>query len=133
MTKICIPTEGAGGLEARVGEHFGRVPTFTIFDTESGSVRVVPNTSEHMGGQGLPADLLAEMGIDVVLCRGLGRRAIGILSQRGIHVSIGFDGRAGEALDAWKQGKTNPIGEESACQQHAFHDHDMLGQRNRPQ
>ncbi|MBN1859805.1 NifB/NifX family molybdenum-iron cluster-binding protein [Candidatus Bipolaricaulota bacterium] len=126
MTRICIPTEGAGGLDASVGEHFGRVPTFTILDTESGDVRIVPNTSEHMGGQGLPADLLANMGIDVVLCQGLGRRAIDILSQRGIRVSIGFGGSAKEAIDAWKQGKASPVGEESACQQHAFHDHENI-------
>jgi len=133
VTKICIPTEGAGGLDAAVGEHFGRVPTFTVFDTESGSARIVPNTSEHMGGQGLPADLLADMGIDVVLCQGLGRRAIGILSQRGIHVSIGFRGSAGEAIDAWKQGETDAVGEESACQQRTFHDHEKFDQQGRGQ
>ena len=92
-----------------------------------------PNTSEHMGGQGLPADLLANMGIDVVLCQGLGRRAISILSQRGIHVSIGFRGSAAEAIDAWKQGKTNPVGEDSACQQHTFHDHEKLDPQGRNQ
>jgi len=127
MTKICVPTEGAGGLNAPVGEHFGRVPSYTILDTESGDVRVVRNESEHMGGQGLPADLLANLGIDVLLCQGLGRRAIGILSQRGIDVSIGFRGTAGEAIDAWKQGLAAPVGEDAACQQHTFHDHEKPG------
>lgn len=127
MTKVCVPTEGVGGLDAPVGEHFGRVPTYTVLDTESGNVHVVDNMSEHTGGQGLPADLLADMGIDVLLCQGLGRRAIGILSQRGIDVSIGFHGSAGEAINAWKQGHATPVGEDSACQQHTFHDHEKLG------
>jgi len=55
MTKICVPTAGRGGREDAVGEHFGRVPSYTIFDTETQQVNVVDNTSEHAGGSGLPA------------------------------------------------------------------------------
>ena len=41
--KICMPTMGNGGLDGRVGEHFGRVPTYTIVDLETNNVKVVPN------------------------------------------------------------------------------------------
>ena len=69
--RICVPTEGNGGLDDRVGEHFGRSPTYTIYDTETGEVEILPNTSEHLGGSGLPAELLAQAGVDVVSVRAL--------------------------------------------------------------
>jgi predicted Fe-Mo cluster-binding NifX family protein len=122
MTKLCVPTSGSGGLDDLVGEHFGRVPTYTIYDSETGAVEVVDNTSEHAGGTGLPADILANLGIDVLLCSGLGRRAIGILNGSGIEVSIGLSGTAREAIEAWKGGRLSGASEGDACQQHAFRD-----------
>ena len=124
MTRVCVPTAGRGGLDDAVGEHFGRVPTYTIFNTETQSVDVVDNTSEHAGGSGLPADILSELGIDVLLCRGAGRRALDILGANGIEVCDGVDGTAGEAINAWKEGSLSSASKEDACQQHAFHDHE---------
>ena len=123
MTMLCIPTDGPGGLDDRVGEHFGRVPAYTMVDTETGDVRVVENTSEHAGGVGLPAEILANLGIDVLLCQGAGRRALQILSEKGIQVCVGVSGTVREAVDAWKTNALTPAGEGDACQQHAFHDH----------
>jgi len=122
MTTLCVPTEGPGGLDAQVGEHFGRVPTYTLFDTATEAVRVVDNTSEHTGGRGLPADILSGLGIDVLLCRGLGRRAIGLLEQHGIDVCAGVTGTAREAIGAWKAGRLSTASEADACERHAFHD-----------
>jgi len=122
MTKVCVPTVGPGGLDDVLGEHFGRVPTYTVYDTESGTVEVFDNTSEHAGGSGLPADILASMGIDVLLCGGAGRRALAILRENGIEVCVGLSGTAGQAIEAWKQGKLSDASEADACQRHAFRD-----------
>ncbi|MFO8034675.1 MAG: NifB/NifX family molybdenum-iron cluster-binding protein [Candidatus Bipolaricaulota bacterium] len=117
--RLCIPTSGGGGLDDRVGEHFGRVPTYTIYDTDTQKVEVLPNQSEHMGGAGLPAEHLAAAGVDVVLCAGLGRRAIALLSESGIEVCSGASGTVREALQAWQEGH---LSEAEPCTQHAFHD-----------
>jgi len=122
MTKICVPTAGRGGLDDAVGEHFGRVPSFTIFDTDSRTVDVIDNTSEHAGGTGLPADILSRLNINVLLCRGAGRRALGIFGENGIEVCIGVAGTAGQAIDAWQAGKLTSASDADACQQHTFHD-----------
>lgn len=122
MTKICVPTNGPGGLDDLVGEHFGRVPTYTIYDTETQTVDVVENTSEHAGGRGLPADILSGLGIDVLLCSGAGRRAIGIFNANGIEVCVGVSGTAGEAIETWKGGTLDGASDQDACQQHTFHD-----------
>lgn len=122
MTKICIPTAGPGGLDDLVGEHFGRVPTYTIYNSDTGEVEVVDNTSEHTGGSGLPAQILAGLDIDVLLCSGLGRRAIGILSKNGIEVFTGVSRTARAAIAAWKAGQLSAASEGDACQRHVFHD-----------
>ncbi len=123
MTSICIPSAGVGGLDDQVGEHFGRVPTYTIIELESGDVRVLENTSEHAGGAGLPADILSEAGIDVLLCQGAGRRAMSILNEQGIEVCIGASGTVKQALEEWKEGTLHSATDADACQRHAFHDH----------
>jgi len=117
-----VPTAGQGGLDDAVGEHFGRVPTYTIFDSGTRQVEIVDNTSEHAGGNGLPADILSKLRIDVLLCRGAGRRAIDIFTGNGIEVCVGVDGTAGEAIYTWEAGTLSKASNADACQQHAFHD-----------
>ena len=120
--KICIPTNGDKGLDDSVGEHFGRVPTYTIIDIDTNEVRVIPNVSHHMGGHGYPPELLSKEGVNVMVCRGLGRRAISMFEDIGIDVYIGASGSVKEAVDAFKQGKLQRAGISDACGQHAFRD-----------
>jgi len=123
--KVCIPTMGDKGLDEEVGAHFGRVPTYTIIDTETNNVEVVKNNSEHMGGVGLPAEILASLGIDVLVCSGLGRRAIMLLTEKKISVYKGAQGTVRETYDKWKNGQLPAVNSiEDACQQHEFRQHD---------
>ncbi len=122
MTRIGVPTAARGGLDDVVGEHFGRVPTYTLFDSETRQVNVVANTSEHLGGQGLPADILADLEIEVLLCRDAGRRALRILADHDIEVFLGVTGTVGDAIAAWEGRTLSRASEADACQQHAFHD-----------
>lgn len=117
--KVCVPSEGVGGLDDRVGEHFGRVPTYTVVHTETGEAEVLRNDSEHMGGTGLPGEILARAGVDVVLCAGLGGRALALLEGSGIEVCTGVSGTVREAIESWKRGE---LGKGDACRRHQFHD-----------
>jgi len=121
--KVCVPTLGYDGWEEKVGGHFGRVPTYTTIDTETNEVRVIENTSEHMGGEGYPPEILAKEGVEVMHCSGLGRRAIGLFEQFGIMVYIGASGTVRDALEMWKKGLLQPATDENACREHAFHEH----------
>ena len=120
--KICIPTDGNNGLDEYVGEHFGRVKTYTIVDLETNEVRVIPNTSHHMGGQGYPPELMVREGANVLVCRGLGRRAISMFEEFGIDVYIGASGTVKDAITAFKQGKLQKASEADACGRHTFRD-----------
>jgi len=115
---------GEKGLDERVGEHFGRVPFYTVVDTETNEVTAIPNTSEHMGGQGYPPEIMARAGVNVMLCGGLGRRAIMMFEQLGIMVYVGASGTVGEAVKMWKNGKLQAATDENACKQHGCGEHD---------
>lgn len=52
--KVCIPTKEKGGLEDEISKHLGSAPTFAIIDTDTMTVEVVPNRSDHFGGTGKP-------------------------------------------------------------------------------
>ena len=120
--KICIPTMGENGLDNLVGEHFGRVPTYTIVDLDTNEVKVIPNTSEHGGGQGYPPEIMAREGVNVMICQGLGRRAISMFEQMGIDVYIGASGTVKDVVEAFKQEKLQKANADNACGQHAFRD-----------
>ena len=122
--RISVPSMGSNGLDERVGEHFGRVPTYTVFDTETDQVEVVPNTSEHMGGTGYPPELLSRFGVDVMVCGGLGRRAIMMFEEMGIRVFVGAGGTVRDAIQMYQSGSLAEATDENACQQHAFRSED---------
>jgi predicted Fe-Mo cluster-binding NifX family protein len=87
-------------------------------DTETNEVSVFPNTSEHMGGIGLPPELIAKKGVHVMLCSGLGPRAIQMFEQFGIEVFVGASGTVKDAINAWKSGKLQLATDENACKEH---------------
>jgi predicted Fe-Mo cluster-binding NifX family protein len=118
--KIGIPSMGDRGLKENVGEHFGRVPAYTIIDTENDEVSTLQNTSEHLGGSGYPAEILAGAGIDAMICMGIGRRAISMFSEKGIAVYTGASGTVEETLERFNKGELSECGEDGACTQHAF-------------
>ena len=122
--RVCIPAMGDKGLEDAVGEHFGRVPFYTIVNTETNEVKVLRNTSEHMGGQGYPPEIMAKAGVDVMLCGGLGQRAIMMFENMGIMVYVGAYGKIKDAIDMWKNDNLQAATDENACRQHAFRKHD---------
>ena len=124
--KICIPTMGTRGLDDSVGEHFGRVPTYTIINFETDEVKVVHNVSHHMGGHGDPPEIMAREGVNVMVCQGLGRRAISMFESFGIETYIGASGTVRDAVYAFKQGNLKKASESDGCGKHAFRDRHHL-------
>ncbi|OYT27872.1 MAG: dinitrogenase iron-molybdenum cofactor biosynthesis protein [Candidatus Altiarchaeales archaeon ex4484_96] len=118
--RIAVPSNGNRGLDEMVGEHFGRVPFYTIVDDTDMDVRVIPNSSHHMGGQGYPPQLLAEEGVDIMVCSSLGRRAVDLFENKGIRVYVGATATVRDAIGQWQSGKLNEATDENACRQHAF-------------
>jgi len=116
--RICIPTMGDRGLEETVSEHFGRAPTFTVVDMENNEVKIVQNTGEHFGGVGNTPELVAGAGAEIMLCSGLGPRAISALEQWGIEVYVGAIGTVSEAIRAFQAGRLTEASDANACKMH---------------
>ena len=128
--KLCIPSLGERGLDEQVGEHFGRVPFYTLYDTNSKEVELLENTSTHMGGAGYPTELIAKAGANTMICGGLGGRAIQMFEEMGIMVYVGARGTVKEAIQLWENGTLEAATDENACRQHAFRDEKRHGEHH---
>jgi predicted Fe-Mo cluster-binding NifX family protein len=116
--KIVIPTEGKKGLDDAVAEHFGRCSTYTFLDEKGGVIEIISNTSEHTGGSGLPPELMKKHGADILLCRGLGPRAIALCKDLGIDVYVCEAENVKDIFDIWKKGGLKKAGSDDACAEH---------------
>lgn len=119
--KVAIPAMTAAGLEAPVSSHFGQAPFFTVVDQETGIAEAVPSPG-HQGDR-TPAQAIAEVGVQLVVCGGMGGRAVQILTAAGIQVYIGASGTVAEALAAFQRGELEPASEASSCQHHPAESH----------
>jgi predicted Fe-Mo cluster-binding NifX family protein len=103
--RICVPTQGWRGLDEQVSEHFGRAQTFTIVDLETEKVEVIPNTGRHGGGGGkTPAQILVGLGVDALICSGIGPRALNFFEELGIKVYYGAFGTVKSVIERFKTG-----------------------------
>ena len=72
-----------------------------------------------MGGTGLPPELMKEHGADVLLCRGIGSRAMDMCRDFGIDVYVFREGTVREMFRAWKEGRIEKAGADDACKRHS--------------
>ena len=80
---------GQKGYEESVAKHFGRCQTYTILDENGSVIEFINNTSVHMGGKGLPPELLQENDVNVLLCRGIGPKALQLCKE--LHIDTYVD------------------------------------------
>lgn len=116
--KIVIPTNDRKGLEDVVSEHFGRCQTYTFLDKKGKVLEIIDNTSEHMGGVGLPPELMKKHGADILLCNGLGPRAINLCKDLGIDVYVCHVNTVKEAFEMWKNNEIKKASLENVCEEH---------------
>jgi len=114
--KIVIPTNSKRGLDDAVAEHFGRCNTYTFLNEKGEVIEIIDNTSEHMGGSGLPPELMKKHGANVLLCRGLGSRALNLCKQFGIDVYVCQAETVKEIFELWKNNKIKKADFEDVCQ-----------------
>jgi predicted Fe-Mo cluster-binding NifX family protein len=118
MIKIVAPTNNNKGLNDNVAEHFGRCNTYTFLDENGDVIEVIKNTSEHMGGIGLPPELMKKHGANILLCRGLGPRALNLCGELGIEVYVCQAKTVRQIFELWKNKKIKRARLEDACKEH---------------
>ncbi len=118
MSIIAIPTQGNKGLEDQVYEHFGKAPTFTLLNLETGGLTIIDNTSDHMGGSVSPPELIRSIGADTLAVGHLGAKAAARCAELGITVLCGASGSVREVMDQLREGRLSPPGPGTMCRHH---------------
>jgi predicted Fe-Mo cluster-binding NifX family protein len=106
--KIAISTDSG-----MVSAHFGRCPEFTMVEIENGAVKskeVISNPGHHPGF--LP-QFLHDRGVSYIIAGGMGFRAQGLFSEKGIQTVVGISGSVDETIKSILTGTLK--GGESLC------------------
>jgi predicted Fe-Mo cluster-binding NifX family protein len=121
--KLCMPTEDEAGLDGQLSSHYGRTPYFTVVDSGTNECVVLPNgRAHHAHGQcGEAAAAFAGQGVDAVVCRGVGRGALGGLLARGMSVYVTAAPTVAAAVYAFREGRLTQATLFEACG--GGHDH----------
>jgi predicted Fe-Mo cluster-binding NifX family protein len=115
----CIPTNGNAGLEDTVSDHFGSAGYFTLYNSETDELEVVENRNAHHDhGTCHPMNQLVKYRIDVVVCSGMGRRAIEALSTEGVKVYQSDSKIVRDVIEKIKANDLTEIDPAKACRGH---------------
>jgi len=121
--KVVIPLNEPAGSPSSMCEHFGSAPYYAVADTETATFEITANgNSHHDHGQCTPADVFAGMGVNAVICNGIGARAASKLQMMGIDVYMaGLAPTLEEALKRFGAGTLIKVTAQQACQGHDCH------------
>lgn len=119
---ICIPTETNEGLNAQVYGHFGSAPFFTLVETETQVLEIMPNANaHHEHGSCQPLAALAGKKVDAVVTGGMGARALSGLNAAGVRAYLGVAGTVAELLARFQRQEISELTPLQACTGHGCH------------
>ena len=106
--RVAVSANENKGLEALIGQHFGRCPFFVLVDVEENKVQAVqtidnPFYRQHQPGQ-VPGFIQTQEA-DVMLSGGMGGRAVTFFQQYGIEPVTGAAGTVGQSIDKYLSGE----------------------------
>ena len=97
-------------------QHFGKTETFKVYEVKDNKVVSSEVISSNGTGHGALAGLLAEQGISVLICGGIGGGAQTALAEAGIEVCSGAQGNTDEVVEAYLKGELTSAG--TTCDHH---------------
>lgn len=108
--KVAVSAIGPS-LDAEVDPRFGRCQYIIVADTDTMEFEATENTNIMAGGgAGIStAQMIANLGVQVVLTGNCGPNAYQTLSAGGIQVITGVSGSVKEAIEGYKAGKFQAI------------------------
>ncbi|MDY4671145.1 MAG: NifB/NifX family molybdenum-iron cluster-binding protein [Oliverpabstia sp.] len=88
-----------------VFQHFGKTENFKVYEVEDNKVVSSEVMSSNGSGHGALAGLLAEQGIEVLICGGIGGGAQAALEEAGIELCAGAQGDTDQVVEAYLNGE----------------------------
>ena len=119
-----------------VFQHFGRTQQFKVYEVADGKVTGIKVVGSNGSGHGALAGVLNGLGVDVLICGGMGQGAKNALAAAGIEVRGGVQGDADLAVADYLAGKLafdpdykcdhhdHHHGEDHECGDHGCGEHD---------
>ena len=102
----------------QIFQHFGHTSLFKIVDVEDGKI-VKTMLAPTMGsGHGALAGFLKTLGVDTLICGGIGGGALNALADAGIKVCAGVSGSVDDAVTALLNG-TLSFSSDANCDHHS--------------
>lgn len=86
-------------------QHFGKTEFFKVYEVEDNNVVSSEVIGSNGTGHGALAGLLAEQGISVLICGGIGGGAQSALAEAGIELCSGAQGDADATVEAYLKGE----------------------------
>ena len=108
-----------------VFQHFGKTENFKVYEVEDNKVVSSEVIGSNGTGHGALAGLLAEQGIDVLICGGIGGGAQTALAEAGIQLCSGAQGNTDEVVEAYLKGELVSTGVN--CDHHHHEDGHSCG------
>ena len=93
-----------------VFQHFGKTESFKIYNVEDNTVVSSEIIGSNGTGHGALAGLLAEQGINVLICGGIGGGAQAALTEAGIELCAGAQGNTDQVVEAYLKGELESSG-----------------------
>ena len=110
----------------QVFQHFGHTEEFKLYEVEDGVIKSKRVVSTEGKGHGALSELLAESGVDTLICGGIGGGARSALAEAGITLYGGVCGDADEAVRALLEGRLE-VDPEVQCSHHTGGGHSCSG------
>lgn len=107
----------------QIYQHFGHTEQFQVYEVENGAVVGKTVEDTNGSGHGALAGFLRQLGVDAVICGGIGGGARQALAEAGIRLYGGVSGGCDEAVDALLAG-TLEFAEDATCSHHGEHHHE---------
>ena len=104
-------------VNGQVFQHFGHCPSFLICDVEEGKLVSSTMVDSSSSGCGALAGFLADLGVNVVICGGIGAGAKNHLAASGLQVLPGASGDALAQVESYIAGTLN-YDPDSECNHH---------------
>ena len=98
-----------------VGEHFGHAEAFKVYDIDGETVNSVEVVEVKEQGHDVMANFIDSLGVDVLICGGIGERAQEAVEDKGIVIVSGASGDADIAVVKYIAGEIDSEGANCNC------------------
>ena len=114
--KIAVASEGNV-----VTGHFGHCQNFWIYTAENGVITAEENVENPGHKPGFLPNFLADRGVNVIICGGMGAHASEIFGQRNVETITGAEGDSKTAAERYLKGELHSTG--AVCREHHHGEH----------